>query len=71
MDTMLNLAEVKAAVGLSKSQIYRAMRKGAFPVACKMTEGLRGSVRWKRSEVEAWINSRPRAEGQSATQEAA
>lgn len=51
-DRLLCLDEVKAAVGLGKSMIYRKMRGGTFPKACKAGGS---STRWSELEVQAWI----------------
>lgn len=51
-DRLLNLHEVKAAVGLGKSMIYRKMREGSFPQSCK-AGGC--STRWSEREVQDWI----------------
>jgi len=34
-DRLLNLEEVRGIVGLGKTMIYRKMRAGEFPMACK------------------------------------
>ena len=52
VDRLLNLHEVKAAVGLGKSMIYRKMRDGTFPQSCK-AGGC--STRWSEREVQDWI----------------
>ena len=57
---LLRRREVEAMVGLSTSAIYRKMRAKTFPVALH----LGGAVRWRSDEVEAWIESRERAEGE-------
>lgn len=59
-DRLLTRAEVEAHVGLSCSAIYRLMRQDAFPVPIQI--GPR-AVRWKSSEIAAFIESRPRATG--------
>ena len=43
---------------MSNSTLYYMMNRDEFPKPVKL--GAR-SVAWKRSEVEAWINSRERA----------
>lgn len=53
-DRLLNLEEVKAIVGLGKTMIYRKMRAGAFPIACK-AGGC--STRWSENEVRAWVSA--------------
>lgn len=52
MDRLLSLDEVKGLVGLGKSMIYRKMRAGTFPRACK-AGGC--STRWSEREVQDWV----------------
>ena len=59
-DRFLRLSEVLARCGLSRSSLYRMMRDGSFPEPLKV--GVR-AVRWRESEIEAWLESRPRASG--------
>jgi len=51
-DRLLNLEEVKGIVGLGKTMIYRKMRAGEFPMACK-AGGC--STRWSENECRAWV----------------
>ena len=55
---LLRLSEVIALTGYSCSSIYRKMRDVSFPEPLKM--GAR-AVRWRESEIEAWLAARPRA----------
>jgi predicted DNA-binding transcriptional regulator AlpA len=41
------------AVGLSKSEIYRQIRRGAFPKP-RLYPGMRNKAFWIASEVEHW-----------------
>ena len=59
-DPLLTSADVRAATGLSKSELYRRIRCGAFPEPIKL--GHR-TVRWRLSEVEDWVAACPRATG--------
>ena len=59
-DRLLRLSEVKSRCGLSRSSLYRMMRNGAFPEPLKV--GVR-AVRWRESEIEDWLATRPRATG--------
>ena len=52
--------EVEQRVGLTRSSIYDAMRKGNFPLPLKVGPK---AVRWRASEIEAWVDSRPLATG--------
>ena len=63
-DRLLTRTEVEALIRMSRSAIYRLMRTGQFPEPLRI--GPR-AVRWKRSEVEHWLESRPRATGDQAT----
>ena len=59
-DRLLRLDEVKSRCGLSRSSVYRMMRGGSFPEPLRV--GLR-AVRWRQSEIEDWLATRPRASG--------
>ena len=61
-DRLLTRQEVEERCGLSCSTIYRMMREDldAFPTPIRVA---RRSVRWKESEIEGWLASRPRATG--------
>jgi len=48
---LLRLPEVKAHTGLSRSELYRRIAKGAFPAPVKI--GARASA-WSSAEVERW-----------------
>ena len=57
-DKLLRRREVEELVGLSRASIYRWMRNGEFPLPVR-TGSM--SVRWKESDITAWIQSRPPA----------
>ena len=57
IDRLLRLEEVLSHTGLSRSELYRKMQEGTFPGSVKVSER---SVRWRESEVERWIEERPR-----------
>lgn len=64
-DQLLKRHDVEKRCKISRSAIYRLMRTGQFPEPIRI--GPR-AVRWPESEIEAWIESRPRATGdRSAT----
>ncbi len=63
---LLRRREVEARTGLSCTSIYRRMRAGTFPTPIRVGTGPNGAVRWSSAEIEAWLASRPRAEGQHA-----
>jgi prophage regulatory protein len=54
-ERLLRLPEVEARVGLRKSSIYDAMRRGVFPVPIKLS---RRAVCWPASAIDAWIAER-------------
>ena len=70
MEQLLRKPEVqKMAANMSNSTLYYLMNTGDFPKPVRL--GKR-SVAWKRSEIEAWIQSRkpavyPDDKGQPAT----
>ena len=59
-DRLMPLGEVRARCGLSRSSVYRQMRHGSFPTPLQV--GKR-AVRWRQSEIEHWLATRPRAIG--------
>ena len=52
-ESLLRLPEVEAVVGMKKSKIYSLLQEGQFPAPVRL--GPR-SVRWKSTDVEAWID---------------
>lgn len=56
-ETLLTIQTVASRVCLSKATIYARIAKGAFPRPIQLSVR---AVRWKQSEVDEWINSRPR-----------
>ena len=61
-DRLLTRAEVQARCGISRTTIYKQMRAGLFPDPVRV--GTR-AVRWRESDVQSWLASRPRATGTS------
>ena len=59
---LLTRSEVEAAVRLTTSTIYRLMRCGQFPEPIRI--GPR-AVRWRASDLETWLASRPYARGEA------
>lgn len=57
-EQLLRRRDVEATAKLSRSAIYAAMARGEFPAPVRI--GPR-SVRWKLSDVQSWIESRPSA----------
>ena len=62
-ETLIGRQEVERTVGLSRSTIYDAMRRSEFPLPLKVGPK---AVRWRSSEIEAWVESRPLATGEVA-----
>ena len=56
-DRLIRRDEVQQMCGISRSELYRQVADGRFPRPVRV--GLR-AVRWRRSEVEAWIAGLPR-----------
>lgn len=67
-DRLLTRAEVERLVGLRRSAIYSLMRAGKFPLPLKISGN---AVRWRLSEIEAWIDALPRARGHRESTSAA
>ena len=63
IDRMLRREEVQDRTGLSRSAIYRLMREGEFPLPRRLGQR---AVRWRESDLEAWLASRPLATGRKA-----
>ena len=57
-DRLLRRTEVEELTGLSRSSIYRRMADGEFPRPVRVGAL---AVRWKESDITAWIQSRPAA----------
>lgn len=57
-ETLIRRREVERTTGLSRSGIYANMQRGTFPVPVRI--GKQG-VRWRLSDIQAWIESRPLA----------
>ena len=62
-DRLLRREEVEARTGLARSSIYRLMRLKRFPEPLRIGDR---AVRWPASEIESWLDSRPRATGEVA-----
>lgn len=53
----LRLPAVKTLTGLGRSTIYRRIAEGRFPRPFDLDGG---RVGWRRTEIEDWLQSRPR-----------
>ena len=51
---LLMLHEVEGMTRLKKSCLYDLMKKGTFPLQIRVAPR---AVRWRRTEVEAYLNS--------------
>ena len=54
-DRLLRRRQVEEITGLSRSSIYRLMQEGEFPRPVRVGPG---AVRWKASDLAAWLESR-------------
>ena len=61
-DRLLRRREVEKITGIARSSIYRLMEAADFPRAVRVGPA---AVRWRESEVNAWVSSRPVARGDS------
>lgn len=57
-EEILRLPRVAATIGMGRSWIYQAVQEGRFPAPMRL--GAR-AVGWKRSDVQAWLDSRRKA----------
>ena len=60
-ERLLRLPDVVARVGLRRSSIYDAVKRGEFPAPVKLS---RRAVCWPASAIDAWIAERIKAGGQ-------
>ncbi len=57
-ERLLRRRQVEEITGLARSSIYRLMGQGAFPRPVRVGPN---AVRWRKSDVIAWMASRPTA----------
>ena len=57
MDTLLRISDVIRVVGMGKTSIYSRMARNEFPAQVSLGHGR--AVRWKNSEIQEFINTRP------------
>jgi prophage regulatory protein len=60
---ILKQPETSRLTGLPKSSLYRLESRGQFPARVRLSES---SIGWRSDEVQAWIDSRPRATQKAA-----
>ncbi len=56
MDRLLRRRQVEEVTGLTRSSIYRLMQTGQFPRPVRVGPA---AVRWRASDITAWLESRP------------
>ena len=66
-DRLLRRQQVEEIAGIKRSSIYRLMDDGEFPRPVKVGPV---AVRWRESDIKAWLDSRPDAMGDSAPPDA-
>ncbi len=54
-ERLLRLHDVEALVGLRRSAIYEAVKRGEFPAPIKLS---RRAVCWPQSSIQQWIAGR-------------
>ena len=55
-EKLLRRREVEELTGLSRASVYRLISEGEFPRPVRVSAT---GVRWKASDIAAWIESRP------------
>ena len=65
-DRLMRRREVEKILGISRSSIYRLMQEGRFPRPVRIGPA---AVRWRASDITAWLESRPVATGEFASPE--
>ena len=55
-EKLLRRREVEELTGLSRASVYRLISEGEFPRPVRVSAT---GVRWKASDIAAWIQSRP------------
>lgn len=58
-ERLITYKEVSEISGLARSTIYEKVQSGKFPAPVKLGDGPKSSVKFKLSEVMAYINSLP------------
>ena len=60
-DRLLRRRQVEELTGLSRSTVYKMMQNGEFPRPVRIGPA---AVRWRASDITAWMESRPVARGE-------
>ena len=58
MEQLLRRKEVERLVAICTTSLYQKIREGKFPHPIKIAST---AVRWKLSEIQAWIDAQPRS----------
>ena len=58
---LLTRQQVEKILGIRRATIYKWLRQGKLIEPIQISPGC---VRWRKSELEDWINSRPKATGE-------
>ena len=58
---ILRTLAVLELTGLSRTSLWRRIRDGDFPAAVRLGGPNSRAVGWRRSEIEQWLEERPRA----------
>ncbi len=66
-DRLLRRQQVEEIAGIKRSSIYRGMKNGEFPRPVRVGPV---AVRWRESDIKAWLDSRPDAMGDSGPPDA-
>ena len=59
LNRILRTREVVAAIGLSKTTIWRRVRSGEFPLPVKLGGPESRSIGWRQDDIDEWIGTRP------------
>ena len=62
-EQLLTRAEVQERTSVSRATLYRMMAAGEFPRSVRIGSQ---AVRWRKSEIAAWIEALPRLTGDTA-----
>ena len=59
-DTLLASKAAAEYIGVSMPTLYVYRKKGIGPAYAKLTPGMRGPVRYRQSDLDAWIATKVR-----------
>lgn len=55
---IFRIEDVMRVTGLSKTTVYKYLKRGTFPALVRLTDR---AVGWRAADIQAWIASRPTA----------